>query len=150
MSEGGNGEDPIAVSGDSSLGSPRLAAALAAGDPKAIARALRQDVVIVPLTRDETGAPTIRVFQFAGEAYELALFSSVSALTAFLADDGQKEFDVQRGSAFRDFLTQHRAVLGRVVLDPAGPHPAAASVDEVLDALTPHPDDDDVAWIAGP
>lgn len=149
-------DEPIDVAPDAGVGSARLAAALAAGDAEEIGRALRLDVVIIPLVRGEDGDPQIRVFQPQSAAdsaeqagsYELALFSSVPALASFLAGDPNREFDVQRGAALAPFLQENRAFLGRVVFDPAGPHPVAAPTDAVLAALVPRDDDDLVSWVA--
>ena len=145
MSDG----DPIQVGADAEVGSPRLAAALAAGDADGIARALRLDVVIIPLLRGEAGDPRIRVFQSAEHEdgrFRLALFSSVPALAAFLAGDEERGFDVRRGADLIPFLTQNRELLEGVVFDPAGPHAVGAPVDAVIAALQPR-DDDLVEWI---
>lgn len=142
-------DEPIGVAPGAGVGSARLAAALAAGDADAIGRALRFDVVIVPLTRGADGSAQIRVFQPTGAGYQLALFSSVSALAAFLAGDAGREFDVRRGAALAPFLREHRELIEQVVFDPAGPHAVAAPTVAVLDALLPRDDDDFVHWVAG-
>lgn len=141
--------ESIPVTPASAVTSARLAAALASGDADEIGRALRHDIVVVPLLRGADGTAQIRVFQPEGGGTDLALFSSSTALAQFLADDGQREFDVRRGVELAPFLAQHQATLTRVVFDPAGPHPVAAPVDAVIDALRPRADDDDLAWIAG-
>ena len=142
-------DEPIGVAPDAGVGSARLAAALAAGDADAIGRALRLDVVIVPLTRGADGSAQIRVFQPAGAGYQLALFSSVPALAAFLAGDANREFDVQRGAALAPFLREHRELISQVVFDPAEPRAVAAPTDAVLEALLPGDEDDLVEWVAG-
>lgn len=142
-------DDPIGVGADQPIGSERLAAALASGDAEAIGRALRFDVVVVPLVRGDDGATQIRVFEFEGASLQLVLFSSVATFAAFLAGDPAREFDLQRGTALAPFLDQYRDRIVRVVFDPAGPHPVAAPVDAVLESLRPRPDDDEVAWLAG-
>ncbi len=147
-------DEPIDVTPDAGVGSARLAAALVTGDAEEIGRALRLDVVIIPLIHAADGERQIRVFQprDADEgqtaSYELALFSSVPALASFLAGDPNREFDVQRGAAIAPFLEENRALIGRVVFDPAGPHPVAAPTDAVLAALAPRDDDDLVDWVA--
>ncbi|WP_336644513.1 hypothetical protein [Microbacterium sp. USHLN186] len=141
-------DDAIHVPDDADLGSPALAAALASGDAEAIGRALRHDVVVIPLLRTPDGELQIRVFEFADEPPALMLFSSVHALRAFLADEPQGRFDVQRGTVLRDFLREHRATIAHVMFDRAGPHPVGAPTDAVLAALEPRPDDDLVRWIA--
>lgn len=147
-------DEPIDVTPDAGVGSERLAAALATGDADEIGRALRLDVVIIPLVTGADGERQIRVFQpqaadsaDGAGSYELALFSSVPALANFLAGDPNREFDVQRGAALTPFLEENRALLGRVVFDPAGPHPVAAPTDAVLAALAPRDDDDLVSWV---
>ncbi len=147
------------VSGERELGSPRLAAALEAADADAIGRALRHDVVIIPLLRagDELQVRVFRQQQPAAtddeapdairsHGYDLAVFSSVPALAAFIADDPNRDFDVQRGTVLAPFLRDNRALIERVVFDPAGPNPVAASTDAVLAALVPRDDDDHAAW----
>lgn len=144
-------DDPIPVGPDAAVGSPRLAAALAAGDADGIGRALRLDVVILPLLRGESGTPQIRVFQSADAEsgrFRLALFSSIPALAAFLAGDEERGFDVRRGADLIPFLDQNRDLLDGVVFDPAGPHAVGAPVDAVIAALQPR-DDDLVDWIVG-
>lgn len=142
--------DPIPVTPDTELGSARLAAALADGDADAIGQALRLDVVLIPLLTATSGERQIRLFQTLPNSslgYELALFSSLTALIAFLADDPNREFDVRGGSALAPFLRENSTRITRVLFDPAGPHPIAAPVDAVLAALEPN-DDDLVEWVS--
>lgn len=142
-------DDAILVAATEDVGSARLAVALAARDPEAIGRALRHDVVVVPLTEGSDGAPLTRVFAADRPGrYELLLFSSTQSFSAFLAGNENRRFALQRGRGLRDFLLAQHEVLDRVVFDAAGPHPMAASVDDVIDALTPRAADDDVDWVA--
>ncbi len=131
------------------VGSARLAAALAAGDVPAIGQALRHDYVVVPLTRGPAGEPQVRVFDMGRGGYELAVFSSVASLAAFLGEAPEREFGLRRGSSLAPFIEAQRGLLRRVSFDPAGPHPMSADVEGVLAALAPQLTDDDVAWVAG-
>ena len=148
MTTPGGMPDPTPVRADAVQSAP-LAAALASGDAEQIGRALRLDVVVVPVVRAADGEPLIRVFQPQGGSVELMLFSSSAAFAAFLAGDPNREFDVRRGTDLAGFLHQQRSTISRVIFDPAGPHPVAAPIDAVLDALRPRPDDDDVTWVTG-
>lgn len=137
----------VPISPADPVGSPRLAAALASGEAEAIGRALRMDIVVVPLVRAADGTTQIRVTRTDDGRLDLVLFSSSSTLAQFLHDASAREFDVRRGPELAPFLEAHRANLARVVFDPAGPHPVAAPVDAVIDALRHRPDDDEVGWI---
>lgn len=55
---------------------------------------------------------------------------------------------MQRGAVLAPFLQDNHDLIERVVFDPAGPNPVAASTDAVLAALAPRDDDDHVAWAA--
>lgn len=132
------------------VGSAELAAALDERDPVLLERALQSGWVVVATTRaDETRE--LRLFaglDDARDGWELPLFSSSDALAAFLAGDSAREFDVRRGSDLAGFLVEQRGVISRVVFDPAGPHAVAAPVDDVIEALRPRADDDEVAWMS--
>ncbi|GAA4287927.1 hypothetical protein [Georgenia daeguensis] len=143
----------IPVEPAADVGSERLAAALAERDIPAVGQALRHDYVVVPVTRDPSGASQIAVYG-AGEPgapvrYDLYVFSSASTFAAFVGDAPAREFALQTGSSLGPFLEQHRDVIGRVVFDPAGPHAVQAAVEDVLAVLEPQVTDDDVAWVAG-
>ena len=145
-------DDGILVDRTSEVGSAALAAALKATDVAAIGQALRHDYVVVPQLRGAGGELQVRVFESehpeGATPYELCLFSSTAALAAYLGDNEDREFALQRGSSLVPFLEQYRAVIERVVFDPAGPHPMMAIADDVLASLRPRPGDDDVAWVA--
>ncbi|CAN5489049.1 hypothetical protein BH10ACT4_BH10ACT4_04890 [soil metagenome] len=145
-------DDGILVDRSTEVGSAALAAALEATDVAAIGRALRHDYVVVPQLRSADGELQVRVFESehpeGATPYELCLFSSTEALAAYLGDNEDREFALQRGAALVPFLEQYRAVIERVVFDPAGPHPMMAIADDVLASLRPQPGDDDVAWVA--
>ncbi|MEE6272336.1 hypothetical protein [Georgenia wangjunii] len=141
----------LPVDPSSDVGSERLAAALAARDVPAIGQALRHDYVVVPIVRGPGGETQVAVYG-SGESpgsYELCVFSSAATFAAFVADSPNREFALRTGTSLAPVLTEHRALLGRVVFDPAGPHPVQASVEDVLARLEPEITDDDVAWVAG-
>ncbi|MBH0098133.1 SseB family protein [Salinibacterium sp. NSLL150] len=128
--------------------SPLLAQALEAGDPVAVALALRNDRVMVPLLTDATDATDdaaasseneaqVRVFR-RGEAdkYMLLLFSSVEAYVAMLPEETDHQVVAYRADDLRAFLETNRGVLESVWFDVAGPHTMQASPDDILDALT--------------
>ncbi|MBH0023142.1 SseB family protein [Salinibacterium sp. SWN248] len=122
--------------------SPLLAQALEAGDPVAVALALRNDRVMVPLLTDATdatddAAAQVRVFR-RGEAdkYMLLLFSSVEAYVAMLPEETGHQVVAYRADDLRAFLETNRGVLESVWFDVAGPHTMQASPDDIVDALT--------------
>lgn len=148
----GDAGGEILIDRTTEVGSAALAAALAAKDVAAIGQALRHDYVVVPQIRTPEGELQVRVFESehpdGPTPYELCLFSSTETLAAYLADNPDREFALQRGQSLAPFLEQYRTVIERVVFDPAGPHPMMAIVDDVLQSLQPQPGDDDVAWVA--
>jgi hypothetical protein len=137
--------------------SPMLAQALETGDPVAVALALRNDIVIVPLlsgsTDDSdsdsdgaeesadgvrsTGGPHVRVFR-RGDAdkYMLLLFSSVATYAAMLPEETDHQVVAYRADDLRAFLETNRGVLESVWFDVAGPHVMQASPDDIVQALT--------------
>ena len=149
------GTDPIPSSAAADVGSERLAAALAAMDVAAIARALRQDFVVVPLMRGPEGETQTRVVGAAdpdGERrWELHLFSSSQTFAAWVGDAPDAgEFALQRGTGLAPLLDAYLPLLRRVVFDAAGPHPVQASPEDVRAGLEPQPGDDEIAWITQP
>ena len=143
-------DESILVDRSSEVGSAALAAALEAQDVAAIGQALRHDYVVVPQIRGDDGDLQVRVFESehpeGTTPYELCLFSSTETFAAYLADNDDREFALQRGSALAPFLETYRDLMERVVFDPAGPHPMTALPGDVLLSLAPQPGDDDVAW----
>ena len=134
------------------VGSERLAAALAAMDPAAIGRALRQDFVVVPLMRGPEGETQTRVIVADdpdGERkWELHLFSSSQTFATWLGTNTDAgEFALQRGASLSPLLDAYGPILRRVMFDTAGPHPVHASPEDVRASLEPQPGDDDVRWI---
>ncbi|EAR25778.1 hypothetical protein A20C1_07858 [marine actinobacterium PHSC20C1] len=117
--------------------SPLLAQALETGDPVAVALALRNDRVIVPMLTDGDGSePQVRVFR-RGEAdkYMLLLFSSVDTYVAMLPEENDHQVVAYYSDDLRGFLETNRGVLESVWFDVAGPHTMQASPDDILDAL---------------
>jgi hypothetical protein len=127
--------------------SPMLAQALETGDPVAVALALRNDRVIVPLLSGgedvdgeedgDGGEAQVRVFR-RGEAdkYMLVLFSSVDSYVAMLPDETDHRVVAYRSGELLGFLETNRGVLESVWFDVAGPHPMQASPDDIIAALT--------------
>jgi len=112
-----------------------LAQALETRDPVAVALALRNDRVIVPLL-SESGEPQVRVFR-RGDAdrYMLLLFSSVDTYVAMLPEESDHQVAAYTADELRDFLATNRGVIESVWFDVAGPHTMQASADDILDAL---------------
>lgn len=133
-------------------GSRRLAEALASSDVPAIGRALRMDVVLLPLLEIEGAESQVRVFPSPDPSrpYRLFLFSSADAYEAFLdADDPQRSFSIVPGRSVAAFLDANLPQLELVAFDPGSEHPMTASPEDVRAILEPRADDDQVAWVTG-
>jgi hypothetical protein len=121
--------------------SPMLAQALENGDPVAVALALRNDRVIVPLLSGaeggEGGEAQVRVFR-RGDAdkYMFVLFSSVDAYVTMLPEETDHRVVAYGSEELLGFLETNRGVLESVWFDVAGPHPMQASPDDIIAALT--------------
>ncbi|OYX54562.1 MAG: dehydrogenase [Micrococcales bacterium 32-70-13] len=113
----------------------RLDAALEKQDAAAVAFALRNDRVIVPLLPVE-GPAQVRVFR-RGEAdkYMLLLFSSPQTYIAMVPDEPEHRVLPYDGETLADFIEQNLGVLEAVWFDVAGPHAMQAEPQDVLDAL---------------
>lgn len=113
----------------------RLGAALERQDAAAVAFALRNDHVIVPLLPVD-GPPQVRVFR-RGDAdrYMLLLFSAPEHYAAMTPQEPEHRVLAYDGETLRDFLEQNIGVLEAVWFDVAGPHPMQAEPQDVLDAL---------------
>jgi hypothetical protein len=113
----------------------RLDAALERQDAAAVAFALRNDRVIVPLLITE-GPAQVRVFR-RGESdkYMLLLFSSPQTYIAMVPDEPEHRVLPYDGATLREFLEQNIGVLEAVWFDVAGPHAMQAEPQDVLDAL---------------
>jgi hypothetical protein len=112
-----------------------LAAALEAQDVVAVALALRNGTVTVPLLPVE-GPPQVRVFR-RGDAdrYMLLLFSSAQNYAHMVPDEAEHPVAQYDSAALKDFLAANLGVLEAVWFDVAGPHAMQATPQDVLDAL---------------
>lgn len=114
----------------------RLAAALAAQDTAAVAFALRNDSVIVPLLPID-GPAQVRVFRASAEdPHTLLLFSSAENYVRMLPEDTDLRVLTYRRDQLVEFMEKHLDTLGTVWFDVAGPHPMQADPVELLTALT--------------
>jgi hypothetical protein len=116
-------------------GVPELAAALATQDAVAVALALRNSGVLVPLLPVD-GPPQVRVFR-RGDAdrYMLLLFSSLESYAAMAPTEDDQRAALYGGAELLDFLTQNEGVLEAVWFDVAGPHAMQAEPRNVIEAL---------------
>jgi hypothetical protein len=116
-------------------GVPELAAALATQDAVAVALALRNSGVLVPLLPVD-GPPQVRVFR-RGDAdrYMLLLFSSLESYAAMAPTQDDQRATLYGGAELLDFLTQNEGVLEAVWFDVAGPHAMQAEPRNVIEAL---------------
>jgi hypothetical protein len=125
---------PIAAD-DAAYRSDSLATALEAQDTVAVALALRNDGVIVPLL-DVEGPPQVRVFR-RGEAdkYMLLLFSSAATYVTMVPEESDHRVLKYDGATLLEFLQQNSGVLEAVWFDVAGPHAMQAAPEDVIAAL---------------
>jgi SseB protein N-terminal domain len=117
------------------LGSEQLATALEAQDVAAVAFALRNDHVVMPMLPVD-GPPQVRVFR-RGDAdrYMLLLFSSPETYKQMVPEEDEHRMLGYDAAALREFLTENIGVLESVWFDVAGPHAMQAAPQDVLDAL---------------
>lgn len=117
------------------LRSDTLAVALAAQDTAAVAFALRNDRVMVPMLPVD-GPPQVRVFR-RGDAdkYMLLLFSSLETYVRMTPNEADHRVLPYDAAMLREFLEQNLGVLEVVWFDVAGPHAMQAVPHDVLDAL---------------
>lgn len=113
----------------------QLAAALEAQDALAVAFALRNDRVLVPMLPVD-GPPQVRVFR-RGDAdkYMLLLFSSAESYAIMAPQEIDQRVLAYDAEMLRDFLETNIGVLEAVWFDVAGPHAMQAAPQDVLDAL---------------
>lgn len=113
----------------------RLDAALERQDAAAVAFALRNDHVIVPLLPVE-GPPQVRVFR-RGETdkYMLLLFSAPENYAAMTPGEPEHRVLAYDAAMLAEFLEQNIGVLEAVWFDVAGPHAMQAEPHDVLEAL---------------
>lgn len=116
-----------------SFRSEALESALEAQDAVAVAFALRNDRVAVPLLGDDA---QVRVFRRGdADSYMLLLFSSLDSYQLMLPEESDLQVAAYDGAALKDFLAQNIGVLEAVWFDVAGPHAMQATPQDVLDAL---------------
>ena len=119
-----------------------LALALEAQDSVAVALALRNDGVLVPMLPSPGGAQ-VRVFRRDdADKYMLLLFSSDDTYAAMIADEEETEERVSstyKAAELLGFLKQNEGVLEVVWFDVAGPNAMQASPADIIGALElPH------------
>ncbi|CAN5346340.1 hypothetical protein BH11ACT4_BH11ACT4_16140 [soil metagenome] len=114
---------------------PNLAAALEAQDAVAVAFALRNGTVVVPMLPVD-GPPQVRVFR-RGDAdrYMLLLFSSPETYSRMVPEETDLRSLDYDAAALLDFLESNIGVLEAVWFDVAGPHAMQATPQDVVDAL---------------
>lgn len=113
----------------------QLAAALERQDTAAVAFALRNDWVVMPLLPG-SGPDQIRVFRAEGaEKFMLLLFSAPERYVEMVPQEPAHRFLAYDGPTLRDFLEQNIEGLEAVWFDLAGPHSMQANPQDVLDAL---------------
>jgi hypothetical protein len=112
-----------------------LARALEAQDAVAVALALRNDGVVIPLLPSD-GDPQVRVFR-RGDAdkYMLLLFSSPETYATMVPDEDAPESTIYGAPELLDFLKQNEGVLEAVWFDVAGPNAMQAVPADVIEAL---------------
>jgi len=120
----------------SDISSDLLAKALEAQDAAAVAFALRNDHVVVPLLAVD-GPPAVRVFSREGSnKYMLLLFSSTANYVAMLPSEDDQRVVAFDAAALRAYLAESVGVLESVWFDVAGPHPMQADPVDILAALS--------------
>jgi hypothetical protein len=113
----------------------RLGAALERQDAMAVAFALRNDRVIVPLLIVD-GPDQVRLFRRGDvDKYMLLLFSSPQTYAAMVPEEPEHRVVPYDRATLVEFLEQNVGVLEAVWFDVAGPHPMQAVPQDVLDAL---------------
>ena len=118
-----------------------LEQALKAQDAAAVAFALRNDKVIVPLLPVE-GPAQVRVFRRDdADKYMLLLFSSAATYVKMVPSETDHRVLAYDRATLREFLETNIGVLDAVWFDVAGPHAMQAAPADVLEALTLSSDD---------
>jgi len=112
-----------------------LEEALQKQDSAAVALAIRNDKVVVPLLPVD-GPAQVRVFR-RGEAdsYMLLLFSSAEAYVRMLPQESDHRVLAYDAATLEEFIATNIGVLEAVWFDVAGPHSMQASPQDILDAL---------------
>jgi len=113
-----------------------LEQALKAQDAAAVAFALRNDKVIVPLLPVE-GPAQVRVFRRDdADKYMLLLFSSAATYVKMLPGETDHRVLAYDRALLREFIETNIGVLEAIWFDVAGPHAMQAAPADVLEALT--------------
>jgi hypothetical protein len=113
----------------------RLDSALERQDAAAVAFALRNDRVLVPLLLVD-GPAQVRVFRRGDvDKYMLLLFSSLQTYMAMVPDEPEHRVLPYDGAALAEYVEQNLGVLEAVWFDVAGPNAMQAEPQDVLDAL---------------
>jgi hypothetical protein len=119
----------------SELGSPELAAALAARDYPGVLESLAYGVAVVPVLHLDEGLQAGGVAAADGRL-DFLLFSSAATLEMFLGDAVERSFVTRAGAAIIDFVVTAGQRFGRLVIDAAGPTPMAISVADLVAILS--------------
>jgi len=121
---------------DKEFRSPTLENALEKQDSVAVALALRNAGVVVPLL-DVEGPAQVRVFR-RGEAdkYMLLLFSSAATYVRMVPEEEDHRVLMYDAPTLLEFLQQNEGVLEAVWFDVAGPHAMQAAPSDVISALS--------------
>jgi len=121
---------------DKEFRSPTLENALEKQDSVAVALALRNAGVVVPLL-DVEGPAQVRVFR-RGEAdkYMLLLFSSAATYVRMVPEEADHRVLMYDAPTLLEFLQQNEGVLEAVWFDVAGPHAMQAAPSDVISALS--------------
>jgi hypothetical protein len=120
---------------DQEFRSDSLAEALEKQDTVAVALALRNDGVIVPLL-DVEGPAQVRVFRRGdSDKYMLLLFSSAATYVQMVPEESDHRVLKYDGGTLLEFLQQNSGVLEAVWFDVAGPHAMQALPEDVIAAL---------------
>jgi hypothetical protein len=120
---------------DTEFASANLAEALEKQDSVAVAFALRNDGVVVPLL-DVEGPAQVRVFRRGdSDKYMLLLFSSAATYAQMVPAETDHRVIMYDSATLLEFLEQNQGVLEAVWFDVAGPHSMQASPADVIEAL---------------
>jgi hypothetical protein len=115
--------------------SEALERALEAQDAVAVAFALRNDHVMVPLLPVD-GPPQVRVFRRDdADKYMLLLFSSADTYVRMLPNETDHRVLAYDRATLSEFIETNIGVLEAIWFDVAGPHAMQAAPQDVLDAL---------------
>jgi hypothetical protein len=121
--------------------SEALEEALKAQDAAAVAFAIRNDKVIVPLLPVD-GPAQVRVFRRDdADKYMLLLFSSAASYVRMLPNETDHRVLAYDRETLREFIETNIGVLEAIWFDVAGPHAMQAAPEDVLEALVLSTDD---------